>query len=323
MSACDQYVPLLTAYQDNTLTAEQAERVRAHVAACPACRERLDALETAYASLADLPSWPAGDAVVLAEGARARWQQRASAPARGWRPALAAAAALLLALVTAYCWWPLGRQPSPVANAPRPLQAIPLPVTEPSPVPSVVPPKAVAPRHRVAARVPSPASSRRIENKPAIRKQPGDASPKQVTHDEATTTPAPDPFASYVEVVADAMRANGGEARPCVVLPLQPGAPGSTACADVATVALVAELGRLQPGREVHRLPPWPADVEVSPDGTLSHALQALARDTDGYLVFGRLTPCEQGMDIALYVIDGRDGSVVLNGAHPVRFDGV
>ena len=324
MSACPDVMPLLTAYREETLTTANAERVRAHVAACPACRERLAALETAYASLRDLPTWPAGDPAVLAERARVRGQRRspASTPVQHfWRPALAAAL-LLLAVLTVPYWRPGGQQTDRVAEAPRPRVVLPPPVTAHPPAPSSAKPKA-APRPTVTARVSSRPPSPPAGNHPIART----ARPKVVVSAPAPTNtdaaPADDPFSRYVEVVADAMRVQGDTVRPCMVLPLQPGTPESSPCADVATVALVAELGRLDPDRAVRRLPPWPLDVEVAPDGTMSPALQDLARDTEGYLVLGRLTPCEQGVDIALYVIDGRDGAVLLNGAHPVRFDGV
>ena len=316
MKACREFESLLPAYRENTLAAAEAERVRAHLDACPACREHPAALDTAFASLRDLPSWPAGDPVMLAERAREHWQRRArqSFPKWLWQPALAAAL-LLLALIAVRCWWPAGSRLPVVAHAPGHPAIAP-----PQHINKAVPPTAAPKLHPdVAIHVPSPAGpSHRVGKRPALRTpKPTPAAPR----DQAA--PIDDPFSSYVAVVADAMRAKGETGRPCVVLPLQPGTPESAPCADVATVTLVAELGRLDPNREVRRLPPWPVGVEVSPDGAISPSLRALARDVDGYLILGRLTPREQGVDIALYVIDGRDGSVVLDGAHPVRFDGV
>jgi anti-sigma factor RsiW len=109
---CAALAPLLPAYTDGELDAAQSADVAAHLAACPACRERR-AREDAFTAfmrtrLGSAEAAPASlRAAIAAAAAAARrgpwWARPLASP---WAPRLAAAAVLALVIAVPLAWLP-------------------------------------------------------------------------------------------------------------------------------------------------------------------------------------------------------------------------
>jgi len=87
----------LSAYIDGELTPDEAERVRSHLAQCPACREEEEALRRVAAAVGELPSLAAPPGLRQATLERVR-AERPRRTARRLRLLWPAAAAILIAL---------------------------------------------------------------------------------------------------------------------------------------------------------------------------------------------------------------------------------
>ncbi len=156
MNSCQEFerdfIPLL----ERELSTEEAESVREHLAGCAGCREKLARVETAFASLRDLPCPPVAEADVLAARARERWkarQRRANAVGYYWRPAFALGALLLAFFLVRHVMTggkhvriakplPPPRMQSAKPPAPRPVQIATAPhprLGAPAPAPRVHP----------------------------------------------------------------------------------------------------------------------------------------------------------------------------------------
>ena len=95
MKYCEEYAALLDLYVDAELTAEEARRVEAHLAECPACRAYADdalAMRTAFADLEDVPV-PEGFADSVCAAIRAQAAPRKAKKAVRWSRVLAPLAA--------------------------------------------------------------------------------------------------------------------------------------------------------------------------------------------------------------------------------------
>jgi hypothetical protein len=118
----------LSAWLDDELSADQRAEVDAHLAACAECRERLAELGAVDALARELPAEaPAGYFEELPSRLRARLEsgrRPAALPPSSWRPPVwtwAAAAALILAVVTPLTLMRLGGDGTPMAlEAPQP-----------------------------------------------------------------------------------------------------------------------------------------------------------------------------------------------------------
>ena len=97
MKYCEEYAALLDLYVDAELTAEEMQRVEAHLADCPACRAYVDDALTIRAAFADLEEVevPEGfaDAVCAAIRAEAAPRKAAKKPPVRWSRVLAPLAA--------------------------------------------------------------------------------------------------------------------------------------------------------------------------------------------------------------------------------------
>lgn len=98
---CDEALELLEAYREDALTAVQAFLVDEHLLWCPACAAELEAADRLGALLAALPEEPAPAAIAERIAvARQPWWQRLLPQAPAWGMGFAAAAMLLVALVS-------------------------------------------------------------------------------------------------------------------------------------------------------------------------------------------------------------------------------
>ncbi|MBN1560223.1 zf-HC2 domain-containing protein [candidate division KSB1 bacterium] len=103
MKNCDHYTTLFSDYIDGDLDDRARSSLRAHLAACPACAQRLNAMQAVRGSLAQLPHIKTSESFDLLLQARLRREMR-QAPRRrpfplfelNWRVPAYAAAALCL-----------------------------------------------------------------------------------------------------------------------------------------------------------------------------------------------------------------------------------
>lgn len=120
---CSKCTKHLSAFLDGEIPEALAEAVRAHVAGCPACAERLERLRALHGALDQLPTPQPSDRFDGAFARRlqaAKRDQRAavsaSRPRWGWRlPAFAAAAGVCVVVVVAVLAL---RSPQPRTDAP-------------------------------------------------------------------------------------------------------------------------------------------------------------------------------------------------------------
>jgi hypothetical protein len=169
----------LSAYLDGELTVADAARVRQHLALCPPCAARHDALRSVDRAFRDLlVEAPPGYFDTFSTRVRDRIAA-SRRPSRFRFPvwSLAAAAALLLAVLLPRLPWDKARSPEPLAMAPMsPPSAAAPPSTAPAPVVQVRVPKReseadeagkradAAVRSREAPSFAAPPSERRLQD---------------------------------------------------------------------------------------------------------------------------------------------------------------
>jgi predicted anti-sigma-YlaC factor YlaD len=106
--SCEVFRELLPAYLDDRLDEVRRTGFRAHLRSCATCREHAAAAEpTLLLSLARRrePSPEAVEACVAAVVAGIRQERLERRLGPSWRPWIAAAAAVVLALVATFAWW--------------------------------------------------------------------------------------------------------------------------------------------------------------------------------------------------------------------------
>jgi len=202
----------LSAYLDGELSAEERAEVAAHLAACPECAALLAAFAAVDGEASSLPaeapdgyfeSFPRRVAARLAAG-----QPAAAGPRRMPAWAWAAAAALLLAVVT-----PLTLRRAPTV-APTPVPEAPAARRAASPEAS---PPPAAPEPATPAPVPAPAAPRKaappaILPAPAGPTAPAEARPKLEAREEAEADFVRAPLAAAPAPVPGTARAQEGGA---------------------------------------------------------------------------------------------------------------